>query len=69
MLELIIFIIKIKFFYYSMDKDGMVIIDLRGFIIIDLRIIFIQRFKYKVIIVKMIGLDLGDNGIVIDLGK
>lgn len=41
MLELIIFIIKIKFFYYSMDKDGMVIIDLRGFIIIDLRIIFI----------------------------
>lgn len=52
-----------------MDKDGMVIIDLRGFIIIDLRIIFILRFKYKVIIVKMIGLDLGDNGIVIDLGK
>lgn len=68
MLELIIIIIKIKFFYY-MDKDGMVIIDLRGFIIIDLRIIFILRFKYKVIIVKMIGLDLGDNSIVIDLGK
>lgn len=59
---------KTKPLHYT-DKDGMVIIDLRGSTIIDLRTTPTQRPKYKVTTVKTIGLDSGDNGIVIDLGK
>lgn len=59
---------KTKPLHYT-DKDGMVIIDLRGSTIIDLRTTPTPRPKYKVTTVKTIGLDSGDNGIVIDLGK
>lgn len=60
---------KTKPLRYSTDKDGMVIIDLRGSTIIDLRTTPTPRPKYKVTTVKTIDLDSGDNGIVIDLGK
>lgn len=59
---------KTKPLHYT-DKDGMVIIDLRGSTIIDLRTTPTPRPKYKVTTVKTIGLDSADNGIVIDLGK
>lgn len=59
---------KTKPLHYT-DKDGMVIIDLRGSTIIDLRTTPTPRPKYKVTTVKTIGLDSGDNGIVIDLGN
>ncbi|XP_022312924.2 uncharacterized protein LOC111117955 isoform X2 [Crassostrea virginica] len=60
---------KSKTLQYVTDRDGMVIIDMRGSTIIDLRTTPTPRPKSRTTTVKTIDLESEDNGIIIDLGK